>query len=71
MDIAYKLNDELRRPDFSEISNSAEQLSISKNTVSRHRQDILAKLQVRNYVEACRVAKALAIICKSRFILWK
>lgn len=37
-------------------------LSISKNTVSRHRQEILAKLQVKNSVEACRIAKSMKII---------
>lgn len=37
-------------------------LSISKNTVSRHRQEILAKLQVKNSVEACRLAKTMKII---------
>lgn len=37
-------------------------LSISKNTVSRHRQDILARLQVKNSVEACRIAKSMNII---------
>ncbi len=37
-------------------------LSISKNTVSRHRQEILAKLQVKNSMEACRIAKAMEII---------
>ncbi len=38
------------------------QLFISKNTVSRHRQEILAKLQVKNSIEACRIAKALGIL---------
>ena len=37
-------------------------LSISINTVSRHRQEILRKLQVRNSIEACRVAKELRMI---------
>ena len=37
-------------------------LSISKNTVSRHRQEILAKLQVKNSLEACRLAKTMRII---------
>lgn len=37
-------------------------LSISKNTVSRHRQKILTKLQVKNSIEACRVAKTMGII---------
>ncbi|WP_295731557.1 LuxR C-terminal-related transcriptional regulator [uncultured Muribaculum sp.] len=40
----------------------SEALSISPHTVSRHRQEILAKLQVRNSVEACRVANALGIL---------
>ena len=40
----------------------AEILSISKNTVSRHRQEILSKLQVKNSMEACRIAKAMKII---------
>ncbi len=37
-------------------------LSISKNTVSRHRQEILAKLQVKNSMAACRIGKAMNII---------
>ncbi len=40
----------------------ADALSISKNTVSRHRQDILAKLQVKNSMEACKIAKTLGIL---------
>lgn len=40
----------------------AEILSISVHTVSRHRQNILAKLQVRNSAEACRMARSLSII---------
>lgn len=40
----------------------ASQLSISRNTVSRHRQEILAKLQVRNSAEACRIARQLGIL---------
>lgn len=40
----------------------ASQLSISKNTVSRHRQEILNKLQVRNSIEACRIAAELKLI---------
>lgn len=42
--------------------NIAESLSISINTVSRHRQEILGKLKVKNSIEACRVAKDLGII---------
>ena len=37
-------------------------LSISINTVSRHRQEILANLQVKNSIEACRIAKDLKLI---------
>ena len=37
-------------------------LNISKNTVSRHRQEILAKLQVKNSIEACRLASSMGII---------
>jgi DNA-binding CsgD family transcriptional regulator len=40
----------------------AEELSISKFTVSRHRQDILSKLQVNNSAEACRLAHSLGIL---------
>ena len=37
-------------------------LSISINTVNRHRQNILDKLQVSNSIEACRVAKELNLL---------
>lgn len=40
----------------------ADALSISVNTVSRHRQEILKKLQVRNSIEACRIASELEMI---------
>lgn len=40
----------------------AQVLSISINTVSRHRQEILSKLQVKNSIEACRIAKELELI---------
>lgn len=40
----------------------ADSLSISKNTVSRHRQNILEKLRVKNSLEACRIAKELQIL---------
>lgn len=42
--------------------NIADALSISVNTVSRHRQEILKKLKVKNSIEACRIAKDLGII---------
>ena len=40
----------------------ADQLSISKNTVDRHRQNILEKLRVKNSLEACRVAKLMGLL---------
>ena len=40
----------------------ADLLFISKNTVSRHRQNILSKLQVRNSIEAYRIAKELGLL---------
>lgn len=40
----------------------AQMLSISINTVNRHRQNILEKLHVGNSIEACRVAQCLGLI---------
>lgn len=40
----------------------AERLSISKNTVSRHRQNILLKLQVPNSLKACDIAADLGLL---------
>ena len=40
----------------------ADKLSISINTVSRHRQNIREKLHVSNSYEACRMAKAMNMI---------
>ena len=40
----------------------AEALNISKNTVSRHRQEILSKFQVKNSIEACRLARSMGIL---------
>ncbi len=40
----------------------AEACMISVHTVSRHRQNILQKLRVKNSIEACRAAKALHIL---------
>lgn len=37
-------------------------LNISVNTVSRHRQNILAKLQAANSAEACSMARRLALL---------
>ncbi len=40
----------------------AGELYISRYTVSRHRQEIISRLQVRNSAEACRVARQLGIL---------
>lgn len=40
----------------------ADRLNISIHTVSRHRQEILAKLQVKNSIEACRLARSMELI---------
>lgn len=40
----------------------AERLSISVNTVNRHRQNILEKLQVENSFQACKVARELKLL---------
>ena len=40
----------------------ADRLNISIHTVSRHRQQIIGKLQVKNSHEACRLAKSMGII---------
>ena len=40
----------------------AERFDISKHTVDRHRQNIIAKLQVNNTTEACHKAKMLGLI---------
>lgn len=40
----------------------ATQLHISKHTVSRHRQTIISKLQVKNSTEACRVARQMNLL---------
>ena len=40
----------------------ADLLCISIHTVSRHRQEIREKLQVKNSIEACRIAKELKLL---------
>lgn len=40
----------------------ASELFISVNTVNRHRQNILMKIQATNSVEACRIAKSLNLL---------
>ena len=40
----------------------ADILCISSHTVSRHRQNIIAKLKVRNSAEACKVARNLNLL---------
>ena len=43
-------------------SDISERLNISIHTVSRHRQEILSKLKVKNSIEACRLAKSMELI---------
>lgn len=40
----------------------ADKLSISLNTVNRHRQNILEKLQAHNSIEACQIARKLNLL---------
>ncbi len=40
----------------------ASSLSISINTVNRHRQNILQKLQVDNAIEACKTARVMGLL---------
>lgn len=40
----------------------AARLNISIHTVSRHRQEIISKLQVKNTHEACRMAKSMGLL---------
>ena len=40
----------------------AERLSISINTVNRHRQNILQKLQVDNTIEACKTGRIMGLL---------
>ena len=40
----------------------ADILGISLHTVSRHRQNIIAKLKVRNSAEACKIARNLSLL---------
>lgn len=37
-------------------------LKISKNTVDRHRQNIISKMQASNMAEACHKAKQLGLL---------
>ncbi|MEG2647452.1 MAG: LuxR C-terminal-related transcriptional regulator, partial [Mucinivorans sp.] len=39
----------------------AMRLGISKNTVDRHRQNIMEKLRVNSAIEALKVAKSLGV----------
>lgn len=53
----------LRLIDHGKLSKEiADDLSISINTVNRHRQNILAKLNVDHAIEACRVARIMGIL---------
>lgn len=40
----------------------ASKLDISKNTVDRHRQNIINKMKVSNMTEACNKAKQLLLV---------
>ena len=40
----------------------ASKLDISKNTVDRHRQNIINKMQASNMTEACHKAKQLLLV---------
>ena len=40
----------------------AERFSISINTVNRHRQNILQKLQVDNTIEACKTGRIMGLL---------
>lgn len=53
----------LRLIDQGKLSKEiADILSISINTVSRHRQNILQKLKVDHAIEACKVARVMGVI---------
>ena len=53
----------LRLIDQGKLSKEiADQLSISINTVNRHRQNILEKLNVDHAIEACKVARAMGLL---------
>ena len=55
--------DILRRIERGAMSKEiASELFISINTVNRHRQNILMKLQAANSMEACRIAKGLGLL---------
>lgn len=43
-------------------ANIAEKLHVSPYTVSRHRQEIIKKLQVKNSIEACKIAITMNLI---------
>ncbi|MCG4719976.1 response regulator transcription factor, partial [Bacteroides intestinalis] len=60
--IFYNSVAELRINKGKMSKDIAQTLSISINTVNRHRQNILEKLQVNNSIEACRIAKELHLL---------
>lgn len=61
--ISEREKEVLRLIDKGKLSKEiSEMLFISVNTVNRHRQNILSKLQASNSVDACRIAKQLKLI---------
>lgn len=61
--LSHREKEILRLIEKGEMSKSiADKLSISVNTVNRHRQNILEKLRVKNSIEACRVAKLMNLL---------
>lgn len=61
--ISHREKEVLRLIEFGFPSKQiAEKLNISKNTVDRHRQNIMEKLRVGNSVEAIKVARELELL---------
>lgn len=48
--------------DGKKSTEIAKLLNLSIHTVSRHRQEILAKLRVKNSIEACRLAHSIGLL---------
>ena len=56
LDVLYWIEQGKRSKEIANL------LSISINTVNRHRQNILEKLRVKSSIEACKMAKRLSLI---------